>query len=106
MSPTCETIQISNVLPCGEYADVRVYDDGGKTIDRYTVVFMDTAHGKPRMFDCVAMGSDVISPQGFYQHSECMLGRHLGRQIKFSELPTAHQRRIILELREMNKAAQ
>jgi hypothetical protein len=35
-----EIVQISNALPSGEYASIRVYDNGN-SIDRYTVVFMD-----------------------------------------------------------------
>lgn len=96
-----ETIQISNALPSGHrYATIRVYDNGGKSIDRYTVVFMDEPSTQTNCWNCVGMSHDVTSPQGFYQHSECKLGRHLGKRIPFAELPATHQSRILDELKE------
>lgn len=79
-------------------ATVRVYDDGGKTIDRYTVVL---TRSSLNTWECIGMSQDVTSPQGFYQHSVCRLGRHLGKRISFAALPAAHRERIIQELREV-----
>jgi hypothetical protein len=96
-----ETIQIGNSLPSGRYATIRVYDNGGKSIDRYTVVFMDEPSEQTNCWNCVGMSHDVTTPQGFYQHTECKLGRYLGKRIQFSELPAAHRSRILAELREV-----
>ena len=108
-----ETIQISNALPSGEYATVRVYDNGGKTLDRYTVVFMDQPSASVNCWkfttmvwwDCIGMSHDISTPQGFYQHSECRLGKHLGKRIMFVELPEAHRNRIVEELRSLKVVA-
>jgi len=60
---------------------VKVYDNGGATCDRYTVIL--NAQG-----DYVAMSSNPFDPQGFGQHGEgCGPGKHLGKRIKFEELP-------------------
>lgn len=96
-----EPIQIGNSLPSGDWATVRVYDNSGKTRDRYTVVFIDRPTIEVNTWECVAMSHDITSPQGFYQHSVCKLGRHLGKRIPFAELPSEHRKRIIQELREV-----
>lgn len=80
---------------------VRVYDNGGAdaangTLDRYTIVF--TGHWPGRKpGDNLHIGSSErpAHPQGFYQHGESREPidrpsyKHLGRKIKFSDLPTA-----------------
>jgi hypothetical protein len=60
------------------------YDNGGKTIDRYTVVFRIAIHN---IYGCLAMSDNPASPNGFCQHSECVLGDHLGERISFYALP-------------------
>ena len=74
---------------------VRIYDNGGKTIDRYTAVYLDQPERQPGVFACVAMDSQPFHPQGFGQHSTAMLGRHLGRIIRRDDLP--QQCRILLK---------
>ena len=89
-------------LLLGEKESLHCYDNGGKTIDRYTVVFLDSVRwlrDKPE-YDCVGMSHDVTSPQGFYQHSTCFDGPHLGKRIIFEQLPMEHRQRIVGELRE------
>lgn len=100
-----EPIQIGNSVPSGDWATVRVYDNGGKTIDRYAVIFIDQPGSEVNTFECVGMSRDVTSPQGFYQHSICKLGRHLGKRIPFTELPKVHQNRVIRELRHSHEDA-
>ena len=39
--------------------DVRIFDNGGETIDRYTVVINDSVYG---------MSDNPLSPQGFNQY--------------------------------------
>lgn len=68
-----------------------IYDNDGKTVDRYTVYFNDgyTDLDTGKYFnDCLGMSSNPYSPQGFSQHSSGLLGRHNGRRIKLEELPT------------------
>jgi hypothetical protein len=67
-----------------------VYDNGGVTIDRYTVVYdvVDsfTADGK-KLYVAVSMSANPFHPQGFGQHGSAMLGRHLGKKITVDALP-------------------
>jgi len=60
---------------------VKVYDNRGATCDRYTVILNAQS-------DYVGMSSKPFDPQGFGQHGEgCLPGKHLGKRIKFEELP-------------------
>lgn len=69
---------------------VRIYDNGGKTFDQYTVVFTKKVNGE-YMF--LGMSSNPFHPQGFCQHgfSSIIIDRpkykHLGKKIKTEDLP-------------------
>lgn len=67
--------------------NLRCYDNGGKTADRYTVIFMDSPERQPNTFTCLGMSEHPCHPQGFGQHSMATPGRHLGRRIVFENLP-------------------
>lgn len=86
----------SNV-PNGVPKWIRVYDNGGRSFDRYTVVFTKKAitntHGD-RWFMYLGMSENPFHPQGFGQHGESdrqPVDRptygHLGKKIKFEDLP-------------------
>lgn len=62
------------------------YDNGGKSIDRYTVIYMDQ-NERNGCLSSVGMNSAPFHPQGFGQHTTAMPGRHLGKRIKFATLP-------------------
>ena len=91
---------------------IRVYDDSGpdSTADRYTVVFMNRAEwGFTReyirqtgrdFYPCLGMSAAPFYPQGVGQHSACKLGRHLGKRIKFAELPEDCQKAALQDLSE------
>lgn len=66
--------------------NVKCYDNGGETCDRYTVVYLDypTRDG---LFNGVGCSENPFHPQGFGQHIECEYGSHLGNKISFSSLP-------------------
>ncbi len=84
---------------------VWVYDNGGKSIDRYTIIFVETGHEATMggfVYDAVAAGDDVTSPQGFYQHTEAKAGKHLGQEISIYALPAPLQERIFTELDSMS----
>jgi hypothetical protein len=79
-------------LPNGEPRYVRCYDNGGETADRYTVVFTGR-RAKANYYPYLGMSAYPFHPQGIGQHGE---GKyfvdwptygHLGKKIKFSELP-------------------
>lgn len=72
---------------------IRIYDNGGKTFDRYTVVFMNRPYApNSALLEALAMSEDPFHPQGFGQHCSAMTGRHLGKRIKFEDLPEPCQR--------------
>ena len=80
---------------------IQVYDNGGLTIDRYTVCFIDidmrnlNGHGQvSRHIPCLGMNGAPFHPQGFCQHSECSTGPHLGRRIPFATLPADCQKAV------------
>lgn len=69
---------------------ITIYDNGGKSYDRITVVFnAQTIDGK--MFDCLSCSEKGF---GFFQHSTCMKGRHLGKQVKLENLHLDLQRKL------------
>lgn len=77
--------------------NVKCYDNGGKTADRYTVIYFDYPE-RNGSFAAVAMSAQPFHPQGFGQHCTAMPGRHLGRHIAFEELPEDCQRLVRRDL--------
>ena len=70
---------------------VRVYDNGGRTLDRYTVIYPD---GNAR-----TMSSRPLHPQGV-----CMWAGHVqpqGKRVPFHALPAQVREAIIRDLREL-----
>ena len=89
----CET----RLMPNGKPKYIRVYDNGGETADRYTVVYTGNYNaGVPRNVACtqyVGMSGSPYHPQGFCQHGESFgpidrpRYKHLGKKITFEQLP-------------------
>ena len=77
---------------------IRCYDNGGKTFDRYTVVYMAEPERGHNTFAAVGMSADPFWPQGFGQHCTAMPGKHLGRRILFSALPDDCQKLVTRDL--------
>jgi hypothetical protein len=76
----------------------RVYDNGGETIDRFTLVFETFSRGcdvyccrclSPYCYETYMVGSspNPSHPQGFWQHTTGIEGDHLGKEIRVSDLP-------------------
>ena len=89
---------------------IRCYDDRGKTIDRYTVVFTNvgkTDHAARGYCYYVGMSGSPFHPQGFCQHGEhtTMIDRprssHLGKRITFLELPSDCQQVVLSDYKEI-----
>ncbi len=77
--------------------NLAVYDNGGKTLDRYTIVDLDTKRGdKPGIVVYDAIGASETGA-GFFLHIECSRGRHLGKKISFSQLPEELQAMVLSE---------
>ena len=79
-----------------EYGTVlRVYDNGGKTVDRYTVLPPRWAHEyrEPNgLWQGIAASEAPFHPQGFGQTCSAAAGKHLGKRIAWRELPSDVQR--------------
>lgn len=93
----------------------KAYDNGGKTIDRYTVTFeiyneetgkweifsqgsnTDSPKGDPsyQHIYCLSMSERPFNPRGVGQSGTCVEGSHLGKRVKFAELPDEVQRCVI-----------
>ena len=66
-----------------------VYDNGGKTFDRYTIYIdqVEATHNGHKMYACLGLSGNPTSPQGFSQWSYGMLGVHNGKKITLADLP-------------------
>jgi hypothetical protein len=75
-----------------------IWDNGGETVDRYTVV-VDSLHtGRAGLFDALGLSSNPTSPQGFSQWTCAQEGEHLGKKVDFDDLPGHIQEHIIERL--------
>lgn len=80
---------LGNQLDDAIRTKVRIYDNGGKTLDRYTSLYL---------FDPVrpgTYGSRSMSSQPYYGigcYGEAMPGRHLGRRVQLNDMPADCQR--------------
>jgi hypothetical protein len=78
---------------------IACYDNRGKTADRYTVLFggsmwtpdharqlaecgMDT-----RLLNSLSMSDNPTHPQGVSQYDYALRGSHLGRKVRWNDLP-------------------
>lgn len=88
--------RIKSFLPDGKPKFVRVYDNGGETSDRYTVVFTGRYGQKTANETWIlGMSKAPYSPCGVGIHSTLPYNKrpdiptygHLGKKIKFDDLP-------------------
>lgn len=74
---------------------IRIYDNGGQSIDRYTAIDMTRPEG-PGMYSghllYAAVGFSEEPFLEFGQHVSAMPGRHLGKRIDIDTLPEPAQR--------------
>lgn len=75
-----------------------IYDNGGKTLDRYTVYYNNSWYNKynNKTWDCLGMNSDPF--HGIGTHGSGMLGRHNGKRIAFEDLPEECQKAVKQDL--------
>lgn len=74
---------------------VVVYDNGGKTLDRYSIILKNYRrrnHEGKWLYECLSVNE---GGDGFSQFCEAMRGRHLGKIIEFKTLSKATQNHII-----------
>ena len=74
---------------------IRCYDNGGTTIDRYTVVYLDQPERAANTFAAVAMSGEPFHPQGFGQHTTAQPGQHLGKRVTLASLPADCQKLVL-----------
>lgn len=77
--------------------DLRIYDNGGKTLDRYTAIPPRWAsqyreRSNRLLFDAIGSSERPFHPQGFGMHVTAMPGPHLGKRIHWDDLPEDVQR--------------
>jgi hypothetical protein len=73
---------------------IAVYDNGGKTLDRYTIVVNQRRReriGYKWFYDCIGSSENG---KGVFTWSECILGKHLGAKIKLEDLSKELQEKI------------
>lgn len=84
-----------------------VYDNGGRTADRYTIVPAQrgsdwapyVSSNGYRVRDCLVVNDYPTHPSyGFSQMGTCTLGRHLGRKILFESLSEDVQAHVLSRL--------
>jgi len=93
-------------MPGGVPKHVRCYDNGGKSVDRYTVVFTGNYKGRCGC-DILAMSSNPFHPQGVGMHEnynqviDQPRYSHLGKKISFTDLPQACQISVIRDYKDI-----
>jgi len=87
---------------------VRCYDNKGQSFDRYTVVITGRyRHRTEGEFCILGMSANPFHPQGFGQHqfSEAIIDKpsysHLGKKVRFTDLPEKCQELVISDYREL-----
>lgn len=63
--------------------NVRIYDNGGKTFDRFTVVYMNEPEGEG-LYGARGMSEHPFHPQGFGMYCSAMPGRAVPRRWGFN----------------------
>lgn len=78
-------------------ANIKIYDNGGESYDRYTILLMDTKTQGifgDWDYECVSASEDLK----VYTHHYCEDGDHLGKEIMFDKLPSRLQTKLNEEL--------
>ena len=68
---------------------ITVYDNGGETLDRYTIFIDDNTN------ECIAA---CTTGAGFYQHTTGERGEHLGELVSFDSLAKSLKARVMQEV--------
>lgn len=79
---------------------IAIFDDGGETFDRYTVVFdeiVDYHYDRGLLHTCLCLSDNCDEPNGFCLWDCCLLNAEcLGKEITWDALPQ-HVRDMIEE---------
>lgn len=72
-----------------------IYDNGGKTLDRYTIVTTQRHRNRETnrwFYEYIGASENGL---GVFMWGECVLGRHLGKKVELTDLSKELQNRII-----------
>jgi hypothetical protein len=98
--------RIARLLPGGVPKMIRAYDNGGKTFDRYTVVFTGRYRDR-KGCEYLGMSEHPFNPQGFGQHGEAdqpidyPTYSHIGKKISFAQLPSDCRKLVLSDYRSI-----
>ena len=79
---------------------IKVYDDERESFDRYTVVLDEPGTKRGRDFTALSLSANPGHPQGVSQFTTAQDGPHLGKRLKFSDLPDNVQKHVIRRFAE------
>jgi len=89
------------LMPNGIPRHIRCYDNGGKTADRYTIVFSGNFSGRNGQCHYLGCCDNPYHPQGIGMHGssneiiDYPTYSHLGKKVKFETLPEMVKKIII-----------
>lgn len=66
---------------------VAIYDNGGKSRDRFSILTRSWHNAHARLVECLGLSENPSSPLGFSQFCGATRGPHLGRKIAWNDLP-------------------
>ena len=66
---------------------IAVYDNNGKTLDRYSVLLNQWYTDRSQLVECLALSDNPTHPMGFSQFTNAARGPHLGRKVTWASLP-------------------
>lgn len=70
---------------------LRLYDNGGKTTDRYTIIpprwASEYQERTPGVWEALGASDTPFAPQGFGMVVTAVPGKHLGKRINWNALP-------------------
>lgn len=76
---------------------IAVYDNGGKSLDRYTIVFNSIASKNRNryQYDAISASENGV---GVFMWVQCERGKHLGKKIEFASLSKELQKKVELAI--------
>jgi hypothetical protein len=92
-----ETMKNTIVHPTRGKLVCKIYDNGGETVDRYTVLFKARMYGGKLYWPYFSASENPFHPLGYWQYGlsdHPIDGKHLGHRVKFDALPNDMQRYI------------
>lgn len=76
---------------------IAVYDNGGKTLDRYTILVNSIVSKNRNKYQYDAISASE-SGAGVFMWIECERGKHLGKKIEFESLSKDLQKKVELAM--------